>query len=230
MKKMKSIISDIQKVLYVPIHKEGWKFIGIFTAVTFIMAMVSSPLGMVGLILTTWCVFFFRNPKRVIPEGENIMVSPADGRINSIEKNAKIPEEFNFDQPSGWIKISVFLNVFNVHVNRVPISGKIERLFYKSGEFLSANADEASELNERQSVLLKTKSGEEIIFAQVAGLIARRIICDLKEGQEVKTGDLYGIIRFGSRADIYIKETEFKLKVKAGQTMIGGETVIAELI
>jgi phosphatidylserine decarboxylase len=226
---MKNIISDIQKVLHVPIHKEGWKFIIIFVAISFILAMLNSVLGMIGLILTAWCIFFFRNPDRVIPDEKNVMVSPADGRINSIEKNVQVPEEFDFDQSSSWTKISVFLNVFNVHVNRIPISGKIERLFYKAGEFLSANAEEASELNERQSVLLETDSGKKkIIFAQVAGLVARRIVCDLKEGQKVKTGDLYGIIRFGSRADIYIKETDFKLKVNVGQTMIGGETIIAE--
>lgn len=227
---MKNIISDIQKVLQVPIHREGWKFVGIFIAATFILAMLNAVLGMIGLILTSWCMFFFRNPERIIPDEENIMVSPADGKINSIEKNVKAPEEFDFDQSSNWIKISVFLNVFNVHVNRVPISGKIERLFYKSGEFLSANSDEASELNERQSVLLKTKSNKNIVFTQVAGLVARRIICNLKEEQNVKTGELYGIIRFGSRADIYIKETDFKIKVKTGQTMVGGETIIAELI
>ena len=223
---MKNIISDIQKVLYVPIHREGWKFIGIFAATAFILAMLNSTLGLIGLILTGWCVFFFRNPPRVIPTDKNIIVSPADGKINSIEKSAKVPEEFDFDKSS----ISVFLNVFNVHVNRVPTSGTVDRLFYKTGEFLSANSDESSELNERQSVLLKTTSGNKIIFTQVAGLIARRIICDLKEKQEVKTGQLYGIIRFGSRTDIYLKESEFKIKSQTGQIMIGGETIIAESI
>ncbi|MDA9818091.1 phosphatidylserine decarboxylase [Flavobacteriaceae bacterium] len=227
---MKNILSDIQKVILVPIHKEGWKFITIFTVVTLILAMINSYLGILGIVLTSWCIFFFRNPERFIPTEEGVIVSPGDGKVNSIEKNVKVPEEFDFDKSINWVKVSIFLNVFNVHVNRVPIEGKVERLFYKKGEFLSANSDEASDLNERQSVLLKVKNDKTVIFAQVAGLVARRIICDLEEKQEVKTGDIFGIIRFGSRVDVYLKEEEIKLKVIVGQTMIGGETVIAEFV
>jgi phosphatidylserine decarboxylase len=216
------------KTLLVPLHGEGIKFVLIFAFATLIAAMISSTLGLIGLVLTLWCVFFFRDPERFIPQGKDLIISPADGIINDIENSICAPQELGFPKNTKWTKISVFLNVFNVHVNRVPVTGKITKLNYQKGQFLSANLTEASLHNERQSAVVKTKEGQEVIFVQIAGLIARRIVCDLSEGQEVKTGDRYGIIRFGSRADIYLPD-ETKIKASIGQTMIGGETVIAEL-
>lgn len=221
-------LSDLLKVVLVPIHKEGFKFIVIFAVVSIILAMMSSTLGMVGLILTLWCVFFFRDPERFTPVEENLVISPADGVVSSIENNVNPPEELGLKKSDDWTKISVFLNVFNVHVNRAPIAGKIIKINYRPGKFLSANLAEASSENERNSVVVKARNGEEIVFVQVAGLVARRIVSDLKEGQEVKAGERYGIIRFGSRADIYLPKG-VKVKALIGQTMVGGETIIAEL-
>lgn len=222
-----SHISDLLKVILVPIHKEGFKFIMIFAVVTIILALMSSTLGTIGLVLTLWCIFFFRDPERFTPQGENLIISPADGVVSSIENNATPPQELGLSN-NNWTKISVFLNVFNVHVNRAPIAGKITKVVYKPGKFLSANLAEASSENERNSAIVKTKNGDEIVFVQVAGLVARRIVSDLKEGEEVKAGQRYGIIRFGSRADIYLPN-DTKVKALVGQTMVGGETVIAEI-
>ncbi len=220
-------ISDLLKVVFVPIHKEGFKFILIFAIVTIILSLMSNTLGTIGLVLTLWCVFFFRDPERFTPQGANLIISPADGVINLVEQNATPPAELGLAN-NDWTKISVFLNVFNVHVNRAPIAGTITKVNYKSGKFFSANLEEASAENERNSAVVKTKDGKQIVFVQVAGLVARRIVSDLKEGQEVQAGDRYGIIRFGSRADIYLPKTA-QVKVLVGQTMVGGETVIGEL-
>lgn len=216
---------DIIKLVSFPIHKEGYKFILIFAVATIFLLLISDLLGIVGIVLTLWCIFFFRDPERIIPVDENVIVSPADGVVTRVEYGVEPPVEADFDSEKVN-KISVFLNVFNVHVNRVPVSGTIEKVVYSPGKFLSANLDEASYENERSLAVLKTKEGEKIAFAQVAGLVARRIVSELKEGQIVKTGDRYGIIRFGSRADIYLPE-DIQIKVLVGQTMVGGETVIA---
>jgi phosphatidylserine decarboxylase len=221
--------SDLLKVVLVPLHKEGTKFVLIFAFITIILAIMNSTIGMVGLILTLWCAFFFRDPERVTPVGENLIISPADGVVSLIEDFANPPSELNLSKDEKWTKISVFLNVFNVHVNRAPIAGKITQLHYQPGKFLSANLEEASHENERQSAVVRTKDGKDIVFVQVAGLVARRIICYLKEGQEIKAGERYGIIRFGSRADIYLPTKDVKVKVLKGQIMVGGETVLAEL-
>ena len=217
---------DALKLVAFPIHKEGYKFILLFAFVTILLALLSDALGTIGLVLTVWCVFFFRDPERVIPTAENAIISPADGKITQIESNATPPSELGLAE-GEWNKISVFLNVFNVHVNRVPVTGVVKQVNYREGKFLSANAENASSENERNSVVVETADGKEIVFVQVAGLVARRIISDLKEGQEVKVGDRYGIIRFGSRADIYLPQNA-QIKVLNGQTMIGGETVLAE--
>lgn len=216
---------DIIKLVSFPIHKEGYKFILIFALATIILLLINDFLGIIGIVLTLWCIFFFRDPERIIPIDESAIVSPADGVVTRIEYGVEPPIEANFEDKKVN-KISVFLNVFNVHVNRVPVSGTIESVTYTPGKFHSANLDEASTDNERSLAVLKTKSDKKIAFAQVAGLVARRIISDLKEGQIVKTGDRYGIIRFGSRTDIYLPE-DIKIKVLVGQTMIGGETIIA---
>jgi len=225
---MSSIISDIKKVIVTPIHKEGYKFIAIFAAFAFILALLSSTLGLIGLVLTAWCVYFFRNPQRFTIATDSDIISPADGVVNAIEKAATPPAELELDKKKQWVKISVFLNVFDVHVNRVPANGKVLKVKYQEGQFLSANNEDASDKNERSSVLLKTKNNSEIVFSQVAGLVARRIFNDLNEGDEVKAGDLYGIIRFGSRTDIYLPANS-EIKTVVGQRMIGGETVIAKL-
>lgn len=217
---------DLIKMVSFPIHKEGYKFIIIFALITIFIALFSDVAGLIGLVATLWCIFFFRDPERVIPVEDNVLVSPADGVVTRIDYGVEAPEEL------GWSgkkinKISIFLNVFNVHVNRAPIGGTITKVIYSPGKFLSANLDAASVENERSLAVVKTASGVEIAFAQVAGLVARRIVSDLKEGQEVKIGDRYGIIRFGSRADIYLPD-EIEIKVLIGQIMIGGESIIAK--
>lgn len=220
-------IFDALKLVTFPIHKEGYKFIFIFALATAILALISNFLGLIGLVATLWCIFFFRDPERVIPIEENVIVSPADGVITRVEYGAEAPEELGYSGKK-FNKVSIFLNVFNVHVNRVPISGKVTKVSYKPGKFLSANAEEASTENERNSVVVKTANGTEIIFVQVAGLVARRIVSDIVENQEVVTGQRYGIIRFGSRADLYFPEN-VEIKSLLGQTMIGGESIIAKI-
>ena len=218
---------DALKLVTFAIHKEGYKFILIFAVATAILSLLSNGLGLVGLVLTLWCIFFFRDPERVTPVEENVVISPADGLVTRIEYGVTAPDDLGYGDKK-FNKISVFLNVFNVHVNRVPVAGKVTKVSYKPGKFLSANVDEASSENERNSAVVKTENGVEVVFVQVAGLVARRIVSDIKEGQEVKAGDRYGIIRFGSRADIYLPE-DVLIKSMVGQTMIGGETIIAKL-
>lgn len=208
------------------IHKEGFIFIIIFLVVTIILGSFSNFLGAVGLILSLWCCYFFRDPERVVPIGENLIISPADGVVQKIE-DAPMPVNLT---SSGEVRtrVSIFLNVFNVHVNRVPASGEITKLYYHEGKFFNASLDKASEFNERQEVLMKMDNGDEIAFSQIAGLVARRIVCDLKDNQEVKAGERFGIIRFGSRMDVYLPKN-VKPLVTVGQTVIGGETIIADL-
>jgi phosphatidylserine decarboxylase len=218
---------DALKLVTFPIHKEGYKFIFIFAIATAILALLSNFLGLVGLVATLWCIFFFRDPERIVPLEDNAIISPADGIVTRVEYGAEAPEELGYGK-TKFNKISIFLNVFNVHVNRVPISGLVTKIVYRPGKFLSANAEEASVENERNSVVVKTSNGTEIIFVQVAGLVARRIVSDLKEEQEVVAGQRYGIIRFGSRADLYFPEN-VEIKSLLGQTMVGGETIIAKI-
>lgn len=218
---------DALKLVTFAIHKEGYKFILIFALVTAIVALLSNTLGLIGLVATLWCIFFFRDPERIIPVEENIVISPADGVVTRVDYGVEAPQDLGYGHKK-FNKISIFLNVFNVHVNRVPVGGVVTKVSYKPGKFLSANVDDASTENERNSAVIKTAEGVEVIFVQVAGLVARRIISDLKEGQEVQIGDRYGIIRFGSRADIYLPE-DVTIKSLVGQTMIGGETIIAKL-
>jgi phosphatidylserine decarboxylase len=218
---------DALKLVTFPIHKEGYKFIFIFAIATAILALLSNFLGVIGLVATLWCIFFFRDPERFVPLEDNAIISPADGVVTRVEYGAEAPEELGYGK-TKFNKISIFLNVFNVHVNRVPLSGSVTKVVYRPGKFLSANADDASVENERNSVVVKNSNGTEIIFVQVAGLVARRIISDLKEGQEVVAGQRYGIIRFGSRADLYFPEN-VEIKSLLGQTMVGGETIIAKI-
>ena len=209
-----------------PIHKEGYVFILIFGLVTLVLFSFSQALGWIGFVLTIWCAFFFRDPIRTTPIIEDAIVSPADGIITKIAL-AKPPVELSM--PDVEMKrISIFLNVFNVHVNRIPINSKVKELHYHPGKFLNASLDKASEDNERNSVLLETASGTEIAVVQIAGLIARRIVCDIRQGQEVEAGERFGIIRFGSRVDVYLPQN-IEPNVAEGQVVIGGETVLANL-
>ncbi len=214
--------SDLAKI----IHREGYIFIAIFAALSFILGSFNTSVGWIGAILTVWCAYFFRNPERSTPIAENLIISPADGVVQKIKETVP-PAELGLGEQE-MIRVSVFLNVFNVHVNRVPASGKILSLHYHPGRFFNASLDKASIHNERQSVLMETNSGIKLAFVQIAGLIARRIVCDLEENQEVKSGQRYGIIRFGSRADIYLP-LKTAISVSEGQTCIGGETIIADL-
>lgn len=218
---------DALKLVTFPVHKEGYKFIIIFAIVTIILALMSSTLGLIGLVLTLWCIFFFRDPERFPPAEQNIVISPADGVVTKIEMGVAAPADLGYGDKK-WNKISIFLNVFNVHVNRFPVAGKITKVNYVPGKFLSANAQGASTENERNSIVIKTNDGTEIVCVQVAGLVARRIISYAEEGKEVNIADRYGIIRFGSRADLYFPEN-VSIKALVGQTMIGGETIIAKL-
>jgi phosphatidylserine decarboxylase len=214
--------SDIQNF----IHKEGYVFVGICLILTFIAGTFSAQLLLVGALVTIACALFFRNPDRMTPTETNIIVAPADGVVSSISQTPP-PSELNMgDAP--MTKISIFLSVLDVHVNRIPIDGKVINLNYNPGKFFNASLDKASVHNERQSVILETPKGDKIVFVQIAGLIARRIVCDLEEGQEVKAGQRYGIIRFGSRMDVYMP-IEANVLVAKGQTTIGGETIIANL-
>jgi phosphatidylserine decarboxylase len=210
-----------------PIHKEGFIFIYIFAGITILLGLMSNTLGWIGTILTVWCVYFFRNPHRVTPEGDSLVVSPADGLVLKIE-DALLPKELGLDDKGEYTRISIFLSVFDVHVNRVPATGEIVDLHYHPGKFLSADMDKASEDNERQTVLMRTTSGHDVAFVQIAGLIARRILCDLKEKQEVKAGERFGIIRFGSRMDVYLPKG-IAPQVIEGQRAVGGETILADL-
>ncbi|UTW53800.1 phosphatidylserine decarboxylase [Kordiimonas sp. SCSIO 12610] len=206
------------------VHNEGHLFIAIFFVASIALYWLYSPLGVVGLLATLWCIYFFRDPDRVVPDDENILVSPADGTVCAIVE-ADPPAELEMGEGKRT-RISIFLSVFNVHVNRMPAAGKVTNVAYVPGKYLDAASNEASEENERQLIRMTTEDGSDIAFAQVAGLIARRILCDLEVGSEMARGDRFGLIRFGSRTDIYL-DTDQVPAVKIGQTMIGGETIIA---
>ncbi len=213
--------NDFSKI----IHKEGYIFIVCFALVTFLLASFSSILGWISFVATIWCMYFFRNPNRFTPVNDDLIISPADGVIQKITE-ALPPSELGLGD-GEMLRISIFLNIFNVHVNRIPASGKILSLHYNPGKFFNASLDKASVYNERQSVLMETNTGRKIAFVQIAGLVARRIVCDLEDGIEVKVGERYGIIRFGSRVDVYLP-IKTSLCVAEGQTSIGGETILAD--
>lgn len=217
-------MSALSTVLY-PINRAGWPFIAGFAVVTALFFTFSSLLGWTGLVLTLWCIYFFRDPHRTVPLRKGLLVSPADGRVTMIAPAVPPPELAM--GPDPMLRISIFLNVFNVHVNRVPIDGTVVTAAYHPGKFLSASMDKASDVNERAAVRLKLDDGKEIAFVQIAGLVARRIITTLKDGQEVRTGERYGLIRFGSRLDIYLPRDAQPLVI-VGQTAIGGETILTD--
>ena len=209
--------------IFPKIHKEGYKFLAISIITTFIILFFSKFLGILFIIITVWVYYFFRDPERYSIGDDKFLVSPADGLVTDISEKSG-PEELRLENTS-YTKISIFMNVFNCHVNRVPISGKVEEIFYKPGKFLNASLDKASEENERNYYKIKLNNGEEIIIVQIAGLIARRIVCDVEQGQELKQGDRIGMIRFGSRVDVYFKNK--KPLVKLGQNIVAGESLLA---
>lgn len=208
------------------IHKEGLYFVVIALLCAILFSFISSKLTILSLIATVFIIFFFRDPVRVTPVGENYIVSPGDGVITKIEE-VSWPEAFNEADDLKSYRVSVFLSVFDVHVNRIPADGKILSINYHKGKFVNAALDKASVDNERNEILMEMKNGDKIIFTQIAGLIARRIVCDVKEDQAVKAGERYGIIRFGSRVDVYLPKG-VKPIVFEGQRVIGGETIIAD--
>jgi phosphatidylserine decarboxylase len=206
------------------IHNEGYKFLIIFGLVTIILYFISSFLGLIGLLLTVWCYYFFRDPDRISINDENYLVSPADGVVLQVQETDG-PKELNLDGKK-FNKISIFMNVFDCHVNRTPCSGKVTEIIYKPGKFLNASLDKASEDNERNYYKITNSNGEDIIIVQIAGLIARRIVSEVSESTELKQGDRIGMIRFGSRADIYFEN--YTPLVKVNQKTIAGETLIAK--
>ena len=209
--------------IFPKIHKEGYKFLAISILASFIILFFSKFVGFIFILITIWVYYFFRDPERYSINDDTYLVSPADGLITDISEKSG-PEELRLENTS-FTRISVFMNVFNCHVNRVPSSGKIEEIFYKPGKFLNASLDKASEENERNYYKIKLKNGEEIIIVQIAGLIARRIVCEVEQGQELKQGDRIGMIRFGSRVDIYFKNKN--VLAKLGQNVIAGESLLA---
>ncbi len=210
--------------IFPKIHKEGYKFLAISILATFIVLFFSKLLGLILIIISIWVYYFFRDPDRISINDDTYLVSPADGLITDVSEKSG-PEELRLENTS-FTKVSVFMNVFNCHVNRTPISGKIEEIYYKPGKFLNASLDKASEENERNYYKIKSiKDNEEIIIVQIAGLIARRIVCEVEQGQELSQGDRLGMIRFGSRVDIYFKNK--KTLAKIGQNVVAGESLIA---
>ena len=205
------------------IHKEGYRFLAISIAVTFVCLLISKILGLITILLTVWVYYFFRDPDRVSIDDDNFLVSPADGLISNIAEVSG-PIELSLENKK-FTKVSIFMNVFNCHVNRTPISANVEEILYKPGKFLNASLNKSSEENERNYYRLKTKDGDEIIIVQIAGLIARRIVCEVVTNQAVVQGDRIGMIRFGSRVDIYFNNK--KLLAKLGQNVVAGESLIA---
>jgi len=213
----------IDKV-FPPIHNEGYKFLVIFAVATIILYLISSFLGLIGLVLTIWCYYFFRDPERYSIDDDDYLVSPADGLVLQVQENDG-PKELNLENKK-FTKVSIFMNVFDCHVNRSPCSGKVSEILYKPGKFFNASLDKASEENERNYYKITNSKGEDIIVVQIAGLIARRIVTETSESSDLTQGERIGMIRFGSRADLYFEN--YKPLVKVNQKTRAGETLIAK--
>ena len=210
--------------IFPKIHKEGYKFLAISILVTFVALIFSKFLGSILILITVWVYYFFRDPERYSINDDTFLVSPADGLVTYISERSG-PEEMRLENTT-YTRVSIFMNVFNCHVNRIPATGKIEEIYYKPGKFLNASLDKASEENERNYFKIKLgKNNEEIIIVQIAGLIARRIVCEVEQGQELRQGDRIGMIRFGSRVDLYFKNK--KVLAKLNQNVVAGESLIA---
>jgi phosphatidylserine decarboxylase len=220
-----SIYNSIRKQ-FVPIHPEGYPFIGGLALASLVLFWLWSPLGWIGTLVTLWCAYFFRDPARVTPLREGIVVAPADGRVSQLVNSAP-PKELGLGA-RPLPRISIFMSVFDCHVNRSPVTGRIERVIYHAGKFISADIDKASEDNERNAFIIATGTGQRIAVVQIAGLVARRIVPFARQGEAIGAGQRIGMIRFGSRVDVYLPEGIRPL-VAEGQTAIAGETVIADL-
>jgi len=210
----------------VPIHRAGWPFIGAALVLAVLLGLLWEPLFWLGLVAAAYCAYFFRDPPRVTPTRVGLVVAPADGMVQPIRRAVPPPELELGDQP--LTRVSIFLNIFNVHINRVPVDGTITALAYRPGKFVNAALDKASEDNERMAIKVTTYDGVDLGFVQIAGLVARRIVCNLKADQPVRAGQVFGLIRFGSRMDVYLPEGVAPL-VSPYQTTVAGETVIADL-
>ena len=206
------------------LHKEGYKFLAISIIITFIVWFLSNFLATIMLLITVWVYYFFRDPDRISINDNSFLVSPADGLVTNIS-DSNGPEELGLENKK-FTKISIFMNVFNCHVNRTPIEGKVEEIFYKPGKFLNASLDKASKENERNYYKILTSKGDEIIIVQIAGLIARRIVCEVSKEQNLKQGDRIGMIRFGSRVDLFFNNK--KILAKLGQNVVAGESLLAK--
>ena len=210
--------------IFPKIHKEGYKFLAISIIFTLVVLLFSNFFGIIFIVITIWVYYFFRDPDRISINDDNYLVSPADGLITQISEEVG-PADLNLEK-NTYTRISIFMNVFNCHVNRTPVSGKIQEIFYKPGKFLNASLDKASEENERNYYKLTTAKGEEIIIVQIAGLIARRIVCEVNKDQSLKQGERIGMIRFGSRVDLYFKNKT--ILAKLGQNVFAGESLLAK--
>jgi len=220
-----SVIDSVRKQL-VPIHPEGYPFIGGFALASLILFWLWGPLGWLATLLTLWCVYFFRDPPRVTPVRDGLVIAPADGRVSQVS-NAVPPQELSLGE-RPLPRLSIFMSVFDCHVNRSPVAGRIERMVYRAGKFLSADLDKASEDNERNAFVIATGAGQRVAVIQIAGLVARRIVPFMREGETVGAGQRIGMIRFGSRVDVYLPEGSRFLAAE-GQTATAGETVLADL-
>jgi len=218
-----SLVNTIRNTL-VPVHKEGYRFVAIFFVVSLVLGFLWEPLMWIGFVLTAWCAYFFRDPERMTPIDDDLVISPADGRVSSIA-TVMPPEELNLGS-EPMLRISVFMNVFNCHVNRAPMAGTITRVAYRAGKFVNAYLDKASHENERNGLVIDTKHGA-IGVVQIAGLVARRILCWKYENGSLDAGERFGLIRFGSRLDVFLPAGA-EPRVSVGQTAVAGETVLAE--
>lgn len=217
---------NMLKIVAVPMHKEGRKFVAIFAAITLALSFVWEPLFWLGVGATVWCYYFFRDPVRIIPQKEGLVLSPADGIVSLIQ-DVIPPSELGLgDAPVT--RVSVFMNVFNCHVNRAPIAGKFTHIAYHHGKFLNASLDKASEHNERNALAIETADGTRLGVVQIAGLVARRIVCFVSEGDQIGIGERFGLIRFGSRLDVYLPKG-VSPAVAVGTTAVAGETILADL-
>jgi len=211
------------KFIVQKLHREGYRFVAVAAVITFILLLINNYLGLIGLVISIWIYYFFRDPERFPIKDENYLISPADGKITQItEING--PKELGLEEKK-YTRISIFMDVLSCHVNRVPYTGTIDKIFYKPGKYINATLDKASEDNERNYLQLKNSNGVEIIVVQIAGMIARRIVCDVSEGDTISQGDRFGIIRFGSKVDLYFEK--YNLLVRKGQNTVGGETLLA---
>ncbi len=219
-------MSNPLKVVAVPMHPEGVKFVAVFAVVSVLLGLLWAPLFWIGMVLTVWCYYFFRNPVRSVPQKEGLILSPADGVVSLITSTVP-PADMGLGDKER-VRVSVFMNVFNCHVNRAPMAGEFTNITYHKGKFLNASLDKASEDNERNSLTITNADGVSIGVIQIAGLVARRIVCFVKPGDRIERGERFGLIRFGSRLDVFLP-AGVQPKVTMGQTAVAGETVLADL-